>query len=494
MTEHESEQLYHNLRQKLEGYGSAPPETVWAGIRQQVPARRFRKRRLLPLLLLLGFFTTGGLLVGTRYWPDRPGSGDAARLTKPAPPSPARTTGSAAASISAKGNPLTAATSSEGNSPATLNTEAAGSAAAAIGRATAPVAGRVATGTPPPLMNPISRTRRPTLAENPATAAATSRRKRRATAGWLAGLATRRPARTNDLATLEGANSRNRLARAGQLPLTASPGDVTRSGAGRKRGRTGATRPVSNAPLALRVVRPEALEMEEPEVVHTKRRAARRPTRRELHLRNWSVQVAGGPAVTYRLLGSSATQLERLERPGIGLSGQLTGTYALSRQLAVSAGLGYSQYTNTLRYQLKKASSETAQQKDFRDVYQFVTIPVQAQLTLGRSIRWRYGLTGGGTLALLTGARTTEGSACNCGQRQWTQAMTDTVFSRTNLALTGGAFASYQVGIGQWITLRPQAQLFLNSLTAPSGSRTPRRPWGLGVQLGYSWDLDPRKR
>ncbi|UOQ70133.1 outer membrane beta-barrel protein [Hymenobacter cellulosilyticus] len=208
-----------------------------------------------------------------------------------------------------------------------------------------------------------------------------------------------------------------------------------------------------------------------------------------------------GSGLSYRFLGGSPTQVERLERPTLGYSGQVSATYALSRQLAVSAGLGYSEYATSLNYQLRKSASDslgqqnTLTRKKFRDTYGFLTIPVQAQLTLAGNARWRYGVQAGGTGAFLTGAKTTEGSACKCQQVQWNGSQQAMPFTRTNLLLTGGAFASYQFALGQWLTIRPQGQIFLNSLSTGASGRAPRRPgtWVCRPATAGTWTLASTK-
>ncbi|RSK34028.1 porin family protein [Hymenobacter metallilatus] len=519
MTENESEQLYHDLRRKLEGYGSAPPESVWAGIREQVPARQPRRWRPLLVLLLLGFIS-GSVLVGSHYWPaSAPLAGG--HLADAGKPAAARTTsggrgeapGVASATPRLATKPAEAvATPPTTTTPATAVpsvTAAPEVAAAATSKATLGRASVLPSPAPHILPTITARTKRERLTSvarrSSEVADATTTRGARRRTGRLDLLAvaatrsgTHRVRVGSREAAARGGIDGGRYSRAGRRARTdirsgnsLTTTTTTSTGTAGSRKDAGATK-LSNEPLDLLAVRPQALEVKEPEVKR-QRRARKQPSRRELRLRNWSAQVLLGQQVTYRLLSASATQLQRLERPGMGFNGQVSGTYAFSRQLSVSGGLGYAEYANSLQYQLKKASAEALRQIDFRDVYRFFVVPVQAQLTLGGNQRWRYGLLGGGTLAFLTSARTTEGSACNCGQREWTSDMPDSIFSRTNLALTAGAFASYQFAPGQWLTLRPQSQLFLNSLTAPSSS-APRRPWGVGVQVGYSWDLDPRKR
>ncbi|RSK43319.1 PorT family protein [Hymenobacter perfusus] len=502
MTEHESEQLYQDLKRKLEGYGSAPPEAVWAAIREQVPAKQPRNWRPLLLLLLLAF-VVGTVKIGNDYWH----------------PFASLNAGSQAAQRTSSQPEADRATSRKLLPPAHTTAEPAAlaesRAARAVTSAVSPLSG--SSGNPSaesgsPILPAITaRTKREQRTHNgvvvgaangPDGAPRSKRRNLRRAVGLLAG--TTKTARTS-YPGLESEGNRRTLQRsgaarrsrtdlsptAGEAAENPTTGDATAHATATRRSRQQAQK-VSNEPLALLAIRPKPLEPAEPEV-HAKRRARKRHTKQELRLRNWSAQLVLGPSLTYRFLGGSPTQLERLERPNLGFSGQATAAYAFSRQLTVAAGLGYAELANSLQYQLKKTSQENLLQKDFRDVYRFLTIPVQAQLTLQGNHRWRYGVLGGGNVAFLTGARTTEGSACNCGQRQWPTDAVNLPFRRLNLALTGGVFASYQFAPGQWLTIRPQGQVFLNSLTIPDSTRAPRRPWSTGVQIGYSWDLDPRK-
>ncbi|MBT9392756.1 hypothetical protein KLP40_06235 [Hymenobacter sp. NST-14] len=510
MTEQDSDPFYQDLRRKLENYGSPPPESAWAGIQQQLPPPRPpRWRRLAPVLLLALLLVS--ITVTTPYWRPLFGGSSAEQV--------APTDGSVATQRNSESGSMTGSSASE----QLANTSPATAAAAN------------STGVNPPAAT--------SAGDDPLAAGAGPNERTTIRLGRLAPLAAKRPSgrfgvlpnrrrtrlRTGSdasdvarYAATEGTTSRrNRTAAESRTAVARRLGLVAAADRGgtqahsrttdrpglrsrvegrplsrRDRATDQAAQPESaasftNEPLALRpLLTPPALT-EEPEVNRQRLPRAKRPTQQELRLHNWSVQLTGGPGLTYRLLGGSPTQLEGLERPAIGGSGQLMGAYAWSRQLTVAGGLGFAQYANAMRYTLKKTATDQTRQIDFRDVYNFVTIPVQAQFTLQGNHRWRYGVLGGGTLALLTGARTTEGSVCNCGQRRWIPGTADSTFQRLNLALTVGAFANYQVAPGQWLTIRPQGQLFLNSLTL--GNRTARRPWSVGVQVGYSWDLDPRQ-
>lgn len=561
MTDFESEKRYQDMRRKLEGYGSAPPEAVWAGIQQQLPKRK--RRRPVLLLLFLGALLVG-LTVGTGqlrpFFTTGPDARPESRSV--ATGSPGRRAASGSSGVATENSALASASVSvsatdaaasgapaEANATAAAATTPASPSGTAAFDATGKRVGRSgsnrlllagsATHSKRPLRRATSlAAEADTDADEAAetgylTAAAV--RKGRRKPGWTTSLLasgtpsrtrmprlgagrrssetlarTSRAARSYNTAGTSSANSNsNSSRRIGRSRTVASRAVASRASAANatsmldkesgtadvaalNRRRTRQPK-ISNEPLALRDLLTAAPEPEEPEVYATRRRPNKRPSRREIRLRNWSAQLLLGSGVTYRALGGSPTQLEKLERPGLGFSGQAMATYAFSRQLAVSAGLGYSEYATTLQYELKKKTQDSTVNKDFRDVYQFLTVPVQAQLTLRGGPRWRYGVLGGATVALLTGAQTTEGSACNCKQVRWSNAPDDMPFTRTNLLLTGGAFASYQFALGQWLTIRPQGQLFLNSLTTPASGRAARRPWSLGVQAGYSWDLDPRK-
>jgi|GEM_PF-6813634 len=518
MTDHESEELYQSLRRKLEDYGSPPPETVWAGIQSQLPRRRRRRPLLLLLFLGLGLAIVG-LTVGTGQWQRFAPAG----LANPSAAEQLLAAHGAGSTASTRLHPALVGTSDQSPASADKAAHAAPGAPTTVsGAATQPntpgpaarrrtvidrVRARRWLGSADVAGHPKRTTRHRSdassaaFAGGPTDATRNDTRRRRRKLGWLAAgqLANRTAAQTRS-GRLGSPNHSESLARTtsphsgtGRHASSAQSAALAGGGPGAAADQAKHRRfKISNAPLKLLVVQLAQPEPAEPEVRARRRTRKRAPSKRELRLRNWSAQVLLGSGVTYRALGGSSTQLEGLERPALGFTGQATAAYAFSRQLTVAAGLGYSEYANSLHYQLKKATDETVQQKDFRDVYRFLTVPVQAQLTLGRSLRWRYGVLGGGTLAFLTGARTTEGSACNCGQRQWTNNMPTMPFQRTNLLVSGGAFASYQFALGQWLTIRPQGQLFLNSLTTPTSNRAARRPWSLGVQAGYSWDLDPR--
>ncbi|TGE08471.1 outer membrane beta-barrel protein [Hymenobacter fodinae] len=513
MTENESEQLYEDLRRKLADYGSAPPDAVWAGIRQQVPARQPRRWKRSALMLLLLCLPVLMLTMGPRLWRQATGLGHSTTISpatsqsqlggakpssanQPAVESPANATANSVVRNESPSS-LAASSTTEGGSAPTAST---------------PMASEM----PKPALSSRmglvghshSAENRSRLGRNaePVLATANPRRKRRAALALLlptrrsAGNTTalgRKAARTQaETTTAEVPDEQLAYRRRTRRTAYERRGEVARSGASgavatphASPDGEGTAQQFSNEPISLLTVRPALPAAEAPEVHRVKRPRPHRSRKAQL-LKNWSVQVVAGPSLTYRTLGDSARQLERLERPSVGYSGQVTASYALNKQLTLSTGLGYAEFANRLHYQLQKTTAEASRIIDFRDVYRFVNIPLLAQYTLGGNQRWRIGTLGGANLGLLTGTRTTEGSACNCSQ---TTAPATGTYRNISLVLTAGGFLNYQFAPGQWLTLRPQGQYFLNSLTDPASGRATRHPWSLGVQAGISFDLEPKK-
>ncbi|ALD21257.1 hypothetical protein AM218_08545 [Hymenobacter sp. DG25A] len=242
----------------------------------------------------------------------------------------------------------------------------------------------------------------------------------------------------------------------------------------------------------MRRVLPPELEAEEPEV-NKKRRPRTKRTRINRTLQKMGVELVAGTGISYRKLGGITTQLQSLEKPGVSYSGHLGMTYALNKRLSVMAGAGYAEFATSLNYQLKKTAQDAAKTVSFRDVHRYFAVPVQVQYQLLGNHRWNIGTMGGATVSLRSSSRTTEGSACACTQRDWEPGVASP-YRVTNILLTAGAFANYQMAVGQWFTLRPQAQYFLNSITDPAQNKTARHPWNLGVEVGVMWDLAPRKK
>jgi hypothetical protein len=511
MTERESKEFYDDLRRKLEDYGSAPPESVWAGIRQQVPTRRRRWwRGALLVLLLVG--TVAYFTVSTRPWRPRSESQPVAATTTSA--SSGASVGASAStprSAAATGRQDSSSEALRPNQPAALataSTETQRRVPTKLGTSELTGnrlsrGGNVAFGTEtirpkPPTSDSTTETytRRaavaPTTTESaPAVGTARKRRALRVSIP-LAVAATRRqyplrpkptdfPSETASPAPIPEAAS---LAQEAVKPTALTPGSAAPKISGATLTEPTATLAAGNLlPLWVRL-QFSALPIPKPAYAPV---AASR--QQQLNTPKWAVQVLAGPTVSYRKLGPTARRVEQLERPAAGYNGQLGVARTLTPRLALSVGVGYTEMAASLYLRLQKADSVPLVTTRLRDYYRLLTVPVEAHYLLGNTTRWRYGVQGGMAPALLLSARTTEGGTCNCQQQQWQPASDSTRFRQLNLTLTASAFVGYQAAPGLWLTLRPQAQYFLNSITEPISGRAARQPWSIGVQGGISFDL-----
>ncbi|AIZ63616.1 hypothetical protein PK28_07780 [Hymenobacter sp. DG25B] len=269
----------------------------------------------------------------------------------------------------------------------------------------------------------------------------------------------------------------------------AANGQAASASETRRRDRAGKPEKLTYEPLAMRRVLPPELEAEEPEV-NKKRRPRTKRKRANQILQHMGIELVAGSGVSYRKMGGITTQLQNLERPGTSYGGHLGLTYALNKRLTVMAGAGYAEYATALNYQLQKTSQDITKQISFRDVHRYITLPVQTQYQFIGNHRWNIGTMVGGAVNLRTSSRTTEGDACFCEQKEWTPGVASP-YRSTNLLLKAGAYASYQMALGQWISVRPQGQYFLNSITDPAQAQAKRHPWNLGVEVGLMWELSP---
>ncbi|WP_157530531.1 hypothetical protein [Hymenobacter norwichensis] len=511
MTERESKEFYDDLRRKLEEYGSPPPESVWAGIRQQVPNRRRRWwRGALLVLLLVG--TVSYLTISTRTQRPTPISTPAAVATV----SPgAQADASVSSGSSSRPQSAAAQAPSTGLSP---NTGAAPSLATpetqpgtnVATQETAPTASRQAdrgliagrltdpTGKAPrQVLAPDSATQ-PQSEASGATLAATSttsegRKQHKARAGVALVVLpkqypnpTRRqiPAASLETTYAEPTNKETHPEQEAAKNLTAG---LSSEGAayGSSSLPTNQTTLFGGRllPLLVRLQLP-GLPLPRPTAVLVPEVRQPQPIKP-----NWAIQALGGPTVSYRKLGANVRRVEQLERPAAGYGMQLGVARTLTPRLSLSVGVGYTEVAASLYLRLQKADSVPLVITRLRDYYRLLTVPMEAHYLLGATTRWRYGVQAGVAPALLLSARTTEGGACNCQQQQWQPSDSTRRFRQLNLTLTAGAFVGYQAAPGLWLTLRPQAQYFLNSITDPTSGRAARHPWSVGVQGGISFDL-----
>ncbi|GGF12018.1 hypothetical protein GCM10011383_24050 [Hymenobacter cavernae] len=236
-----------------------------------------------------------------------------------------------------------------------------------------------------------------------------------------------------------------------------------------------------------------------------------------------AVQLLLGPALSYRHLGRLSTdpvqsEMEKLERPAESYSAELGLTYALTPRLSLLTGLGYSEYATRLDLTVKQpvvvyesfrrpvleyttnglfntlyvpdsipSSNEEEQQRvRHRDVYRFVSVPLQVQYQLGTAGRFSYGLTLGATANLYVGGRTTQASGCGCDQDSWN--LGKSPFRMVSLGLTAGSSLRYRLA-GRWnLSLQPTFNYLLTPL-AQTPDRSARHILSAGMRTGVSFDL-----
>lgn len=525
MTDHESEQFYNDLRQKLETFGGPVPESVWSGIQEKLPVAK-RKRRLWPLLLLLllcsNYFIYLGfgpssplrqkLLGGKTQQSEATGSSSARNPTDSQQPLGTVAGSGHVDNQKAKEQAATANSSTAGPDGTFAGSIVAGSGNIPTTKTDASRPSIL------PLVNPRSKdnpdnsgaaeaakqqkvgTRRSKVVFGALMAGAGKRNKKPQSTQLAEGSQTRISARSGSkafrhrraagsetIAAASGTRTGHENARA-----YASSSNSSSSSAEKRRGRAAKPAKLTYEPLALRPVIVSELEVEAPEV-NKKRRPRTKRTRINRTLQKMGVELVAGTGVSYRKLGGITTQLQSLEKPGVSYSGHLGVTYALNKRLSVMAGAGYAEFATSLNYQLKKTAQDAATTVSFRDVHRYFSVPVQMKYQILGNHRWNIGTMGGATVSLRSSSRTTEGNACACSQRDWEPGVASP-YRATNLVLTAGAFANYQMAVGQWFTIRPQAQYFLNSITDPAQNKTARHPWNLGVEVGVMWELAPRKK
>jgi len=512
MTEHESKEFYDDLRHKLEGYGSAPPESVWEGIRQQVPARprRWWRSALLAVLLMatVAYFT-----VGTNSWrPDTNTAGKLAVIRSAEVKAPSMGPKSSRSNVAHINHQATeveafypekptvpAAAALEIPSPVTIGAGASQVANSRSAHGSSPVAVTGTAGKKPHTARQLPATdstaERYTKADAAVAASA-------GTTQVLAVTRTRRKRRADIPVGIATTGRRHPVQRSliDFPPKTFASTTTTLSDAVRPEPEAAgspASAPSSASSSALAAtpysgMQPLLVWLQVPAWPAPQLSYVAVPEKQQPAKPKWALQVLAGPAVSYRKLGANARRVEQLERPAAGYGAQFGVARSINPRLSVSAGIGYAEMATSLFLRVQKADSLPPATVRFRDYYRLLTAPVEAHYLLGNSTRWRYGIQGGVAPALLLSARTTEGGACNCQQQQW-QPSDSTQFRRINLTLTAGAFAGYQAAPGLWLTLRPQAQYFLNSITEPTSGRAASHPWSVGVQGGISFDF-PSKR
>lgn len=211
----------------------------------------------------------------------------------------------------------------------------------------------------------------------------------------------------------------------------------------------------------------------------------------------WELQLVAGPALSHRRQATSDTLpagVTSTERAAVGYMAQATLRYRLRARLALAVGAGYTQYASTVAVAVRTTTTPsprdttrvtTVQQFSNRDIYRYLTLPLQLQYFLPSRGRIGLGVLGGITLGLYDGGQTTGGGTCACQQQAWTAS--NSPFRRLDLSLTAGLDARYYL-TPQWaLTAQPTLRyslLSINSSPAPA-----RYPLAAGLLLGFTYRL-----
>ena len=238
--------------------------------------------------------------------------------------------------------------------------------------------------------------------------------------------------------------------------------------------------------------------------------------------RRLAVQLLAGPAISYRYLGrvgsdTVVSAVERLERPAESYSAELGLTYALTPRLSVLTGLGYAEYATRLDLRVKQPvvvyasfrrpvlqytngsfntlyvpdsiasrGDDEEQRVRHRDVYRFVSVPLQVQYQLGMTGRFAYGVQLGATANLYVGGRTSQASGCGCEQENWR--VSGSPFRLANLGLTAGTSISYRLAERWRLSMQPTFNYLITPL-AKNQDRSARHLLSAGVRTGVAFDL-----
>lgn len=580
MTERESEELYQELRRKLEDFGSPPPADLWQSIRAQLPAppaappappaaarpgRRVRRRWLVLGLLLAGLAAVL-LRVGSGWAPERPTPRGTVAASAPAAPSPRP------AAPTAPARPRPSTTPPPADAAARVSTQpflpskevAAASVPPSppVSSATPPPATVAAPGAPRALRSSSARprlllavtgitgTRRQPLTSRNATTA------KAADAPGVSGQLAARLARRPEVALVDDAENQtvNQATAANPTSLSdpaapqpTAPGAAARAAAAMLAGTAATSAPT--ATLAANPSSPPASSVESAAAPATNPAAAvgsalgladaagsRQGAQLPLGLRpvplqqpaldgpavravaldssllrgprpsRWALEVLAGPALSYRRLvaDSAAGGVARYERPALAWAGQAQVRYALTPRLHLLAGLGYAQYSSRLHLLLRQplpdsAAGSTERVVRQRDVYRYVTVPVQAQLELSRGGRWRYGVLAGASLDVYAGSRSSSGLPCACTQQTWSVGSRGP-YRQLGLSATLGLQVRYALTPRLTLLAQPQGRYSVFSITnsdavsppslpAPGSQASARHPFAVGILTGFSFDL-----
>lgn len=476
MSEQESDPLYDALRRKLTDYGSPPPETVWAGIQQQLPkqptTRSTGRKGLFALLGLLLLVGIGGVVYRYAFSPPQPAVVAASRLA----------TSGAAPAAAADAAPTA---SSVHTQAVTSAADAALRPAAAPAQATTPVRAASAGNS---RRGPATAASATTAADAAAHVTQPARRKI---------LLLTRPTRRHSQMRYATQHTRSlhQLRSAQGLAGVPAPedGSTLLLGAEQQRSKLLTDNRLLSIPRLFPFLLATNATLSVPGLgalpapLPTPAAPAQRPLPPTEKRPRWSVQVLGGPALTYRTLSKQAYRgfPDSLERPAVGYALHLLVGYAPTPRLQLTAGVGFAEYATALNLRLQH---DTIQQRyRHRDTYRFVQVPVQAQYWLREQGRLQVGLLAELAPSFYVGGRVTSGGACACETQ--THTAPDSLYRHLSLSATVGATVSYRLG-GRWrVFLQPAASYFLSPITQQPARVDERRPVAVGVRGGLSLDL-----
>ena len=541
MTDREPDDLFDALRERLADYGQEPPAPLWAAIRAQLPppvaSPRLRpRRRWLPALLSLL------VLVGTAsalWW----------HAGRPAPstvntsvPMTHKSAQSHAAGLTGSQQAAGIANSSapdellrprhvpkDAAAPATrpeAMASGAGYGGSAIPRAAAGVPGASAawtkrtTGRPgdvAAMARADTRHRRPAAAHEPEIVGSTaSTRPRSNTSAVLSAMAA---TGQSGASAGKATPSKTELGLAGNnlmakrvLGISARADNVSGKPLS---GAAAAARDAGTAPLDWRTVPLSTAAFEGPPASMSGRDTVLLAS--QFAVRRWTLEVAAGPALTYRHLGarpdsmdsnvaatrylgldSHADQLARTERGSTGFAAQVLVRRTLNGRWSLGAGLGYQEYAMTVTQQLPVSIisqpgpattpgtvRSAPATETHRETYRFATLPVRVGYALGQPTqRFRYGLLLGLDAAVYLGRE--RPGADNLA---YTAAQRPSPYRPLSLSLNAGLDLRYRVASRVELLTQPTATYFLTSLARPSSGLLPRHLLGTGVLVGAAISL-----
>ncbi|WP_201982416.1 hypothetical protein [Hymenobacter rubidus] len=590
MTDREPDDLYDALRDRLANYGQEPPAPLWADIRAQlpppvaVPQLRQRKRRravwLAVLLLIVSVFWQWRL----SEWLQKVSRSETtarstsiqhtqthkALRTNPATQLPAAdgtavtaegtSTGIASnnggAGLAAGTRPADQLMGAGSNTAATAGTPAPVRSATGAGRAATVAAGRLA-------MASVSPSGSRSAAKTAAGISARRLGKFRASRNGRTGAVSQTEAATGSSAvavattlatqaTFATAGSRRRVRyakattrpAAGQLPRphlnpqrlatakNALPGPAAFASAAGP-----ASAPVSELPTDAGSF--AAWSRLQPLLVALTQTAGATPTGQAqlighqhpavAQVSRWAVQVLGGPALTYRYLGTASglsysttpnitaaaptgststaatSSVAELERPALGYGAQVSVRRVLNGRWAASAGLGYAEYatrlalqrvssttglpSNTILHALDSANRLSAANTTIhrRDTYRFLTVPLRLSYTWAAGPRWQVNGLLGMDVAAYLGGNSTEGTACACQTQSW--GVSGSPYRRVSLGASLGIEARYHLTDKWTLLAQPTGTYLLTPLAKSTTSLYQRYLFGGTALLGVSHDL-----